>query len=155
LAVELLGDRWSLVILRDVIFGGRRSYGSLFSESDEGISSNILVSRLKFLEANELLIRISDPNHSQKSIYSLTEKSITLIPALIHIGAWGRRWLETTPKYAVRMEMLERGGPELWARLMDELRAEHLGRARPDAGPSVVDTLRAAFDATAAAKSEP
>ena len=149
LSVELLGDRWSLVILRDVIFGGRRTYGALLSESDEGISSNLLADRLKKLVDAGMLTRRDDPSHKQRAIYSLTEKSISLVPIFAHLGAWGRRWLPATPQYSIRAQLLEEGGPEMWSRFMDDLRCEHLGALKRREGPTVVQELEAAFDALA------
>ncbi len=146
LSVELLGDRWSLVVLRDVIFGGRRTYGTLLTQSDEGISTNLLADRLKKLVAAGLLTTSDDPAHKQKTVYSLTEKAITLVPVFAQLGAWGRRWLPATPQYAIRAQLLEEGGPELWRRFMDDLRVEHLGRERQRQGPTVAEELQAAFD---------
>ena len=147
LTVELLGDRWSLGVLRDVMFGNRRTYGALLSESDERISSNLLADRLKKLTDAGMLTKADDPSHKQKALYALTEKSISLVPLFVHLGAWGRRWLHSTPQYAVRAQLLEDGGPEMWSRFMDDLRSEHLGIRRTRKGPSVAQELQAAFDA--------
>ena len=147
LTVELLGDRWSLVVLRDVMFGGRRTYGALLSKSDEGISSNLLADRLKKLVAAGMLTKEDDPTHKQKAIYALTEKSISLVPIFAHLGAWGRRWLPATPKYTIRAQLLEEGGPEMWSRFMDDLRGEHLGAPKRRGGPTVAEELQAAFEA--------
>ena len=74
--METLGDRWSLVIIRDIMFGNRRHYRELLSQSEEGIASNILADRLKKLMERGLLTRADDPSHKQKAIYSLTEPAI-------------------------------------------------------------------------------
>ncbi|TQV85644.1 helix-turn-helix transcriptional regulator [Exilibacterium tricleocarpae] len=147
LTVELLGDRWSLVVLRDVMFGNRRTYGALLSGSDEKISSNLLADRLKKLVDAGMLTRHDDPTHKQKAIFSLTEKSIALVPVFVHLGAWGRRWLPSTPQYSIRAQLLEEGGPEMWSRFMDDLRCEHLGTRRKRKGMTVVEELQAAFEA--------
>lgn len=151
LTLELLGDKWSLLILRDMIFGGRRHFRELM-RSQEGISSNILADRLKMLVAQGLLTRRDDPSHKQKAIYSLTEMAIALVPVLAQVGAWGRRWLPATEELSIRAQLLEEGGPELWARFMAELRAEHLGEAgeRTAEQPSVRATLQAAYEAVIA-----
>ena len=149
LTVELLGDRWSLVVLRDIVFGGRRTYGALLSQSEEGISSNLLASRLRRLIDEGLLTRRDDPSHKQKAIYSLTEKSISLVPIFAHLGAWGRRWLASTPQYSIRAQLLEEGGPEMWSRFMDDLRREHLGAGKRRQGQTVAEELQAAFEALA------
>lgn len=145
LALETLGDRWSLIVIRDVMFGDRRHFRVLLNESDEGIASNILADRLKRLVENGLLSKVEDPTHKQKGIYSLTEKAIQLVPLLAHMGAWGRRHLPVTRELSVRAQLLEEGGPQLWADFMDELRTLHLG-APPKPGPSVFSRLRDAFE---------
>jgi DNA-binding HxlR family transcriptional regulator len=68
LTVEMLGDRWSLIVIRDVMFGNRRHYRDLLTHSEEGIASNILADRLKRLVAAGLLSRRDDPSHKQKAI---------------------------------------------------------------------------------------
>ena len=145
LTLETLGDRWSLIVIRDVMFGNRRHFRVLLHESEEGIASNILADRLKRLVAAGLLTKADDPSHKQKAIYSLTEKAIQLVPLLAHMGAWGRRHMPVTRQLSVRAELLERGGPRLWEELMDELRALHLGARRKPGGKSVMDTLQQAF----------
>ena len=147
LTVELLGDRWSLVVLRDIMFGNRRTYGALLSESDEGISSNLLADRLKKLADAGMLTKADDPSHKQKALYSLTEKSISLVPLFVHLGAWGRRWLPSASQYSIRAQLLEEGGPEMWSRFMDDLRGEHLGARKRRRGPTVAEELQEAFDA--------
>lgn len=144
LAIEVLGDRWSLVIIRDMMFGNRRHFRVLLRESMEGIASNILADRLKRLEAAGLVSRADDPSHKQKTLYSLTEKAIQLVPLLVAMGAWGRAHLPATPELVIRNQLLEEGGPAMWEQFMDELRATHLG-AVPRSGPSVAKRLEAAY----------
>jgi DNA-binding HxlR family transcriptional regulator len=145
LTLEMLGDRWSLIVIRDVMFGNRRHFRELLTRSEEGIASNILADRLKRLVDGGLLSRSDDPTHRQKAVYSLTEPAIELVPLLAQMGAWGRRHTPVTRELSVRAELLENGGPKLWAAFMDELRTIHLG-ARPK-GPSVLATLQKAFEA--------
>ncbi|MEV0086837.1 helix-turn-helix domain-containing protein [Saccharopolyspora sp. NPDC050642] len=147
LAVEVLGDKWSLVVIRDMMFGNRRHFRELLNNSEEGIASNILASRLQRLVENGLVSKVADPSHKQKVIYSLTETAIQLVPVMAHLGAWGRRHLPVTRELAIRAELLERGGPELWDEFMDELREQHLGIPRPAGTESVFARLRAAYEA--------
>lgn len=147
LSMEVLGDRWTLVILRDMMFGNRRSFRDLLTRSEEGIASNILASRLKKLLAEGLVTRSSDPAHKQKVVYSLTEKAIALVPVLVHLGAWGRRYLPTTPDLAIRARVLEEGGPALWDAFMDELRYQHLGAPYTPPAEGVFDRLQRAYEA--------
>ncbi|HYD68184.1 helix-turn-helix domain-containing protein [Azospirillum sp.] len=145
LTLEVLGDRWSLIVIRDVMFGNRRHYRELLNRSEERIASNILADRLKRLVAAGLLARRDDPSHQQKAIYSLTEPAIQLVPLLAHMGAWGRRHTPVTPELAIRAQLLEEGGPPLWEAFMAELRTIHLGA--PMRGPSILADLQAAFEA--------
>jgi len=149
LTLETLGDRWSLIVIRDVMFGNRRHFRVLMNESEEGIASNILADRLKRLVEAGLLTRADDPGHKQKGVYSLTEKAIQLVPLLVQMGAWGRRHLPVTRELSVRQELLEQGGPQLWDDFMDELRTLHLG-ALPSGRPSALARLRAAYEAAVA-----
>ena len=144
LTLETLGDRWSLIVIRDMMFGNRRHFRVLLNESEEGIASNILSDRLKRLLAAGLISKKDDPSHRQKAIYSLTEKAIQLVPLFAQMGAWGRRHLPVTHELAVRAQLLEEGGPALWEDYMAELRSVHLGAPSP-AGPSVGERLAAAY----------
>lgn len=146
LSLEVIGDRWSLLVIRDIVFGRRRHYRELLTGSEEGIASNILSDRLRRLVDAGLLTRAPDPSHRQKRLYSLTEPGIQLVPVLAQLGAWGRRHLAVSPELSIRAQVLEEGGPALWEELMDELREIHLGIARPGGTPSVLDRLQAAYE---------
>lgn len=152
LSLEVFGDKWSLLILRDIIFGGKRHFRELL-RSEEGIATNILSDRLKTLVGLGMLTKADDPTHKQKAIYSLTEPAIELVPIMAHLGAWGRKWLPVTEDLSIRAELLEEGGSPMWAQFMDELRAEHLGASPAGKGewkPSVREHLRAAYEAVVA-----
>jgi DNA-binding HxlR family transcriptional regulator len=155
LSLEVFGDKWSLLILRDMIFGGRRHFRELLTNSEEGIASNILANRLKRLVEEGMLTKRADPTHKQKAIYSLTEASIELVPVMAALGSWGRRWLPVSDELSIRAQVLEEGGPVLWDRFMAELRAEHLGRsAAPSSdGRTVRQHLQEAFLAVVARNS--
>jgi DNA-binding HxlR family transcriptional regulator len=150
-AVEVLGDRWSLIVLRDVMFGDRRHFPRLLTESEEGIASNILAGRLRSLVEAGLLTR-DEAKRGQRATYSLTGQR----------SNWCRSWPArglgpAAPPHHLRMrvraEVLEAGGPQLWADFMDELRERHLCIPRPDIGrPAATGQLNAAH---AAAVTEP
>ena len=150
LTLEMLGDRWSLIVIRDIMFGNRRHFRELLTRSEEKIASNILADRLKRLVENGLLTREDDPSHRQKAIYSLTEPAIELVPLLAQMGAWGRRHTPASEELSIRAQLLEEGGPPLWEDFMAELRSLHLGA--PPAGPSVLGRLQAAYQAVVARK---
>jgi DNA-binding HxlR family transcriptional regulator len=153
LSLEIFGDRWTLLVLRDVIFGGARHFRELLA-GPERISSNILADRLAVLVEHGLLTRADDPSHKQKVTYSLTERAIELVPVLVQLSAWGVRHLPVAQEYSARAEVLVDGGAPLWETFMDELRENHLGpgtRLRPaPTGPTVASRMEAAY-ATATA----
>lgn len=153
LATEALGDRWSMVLLRDIMFGDRRTYRDLLTNSLEGIATNILGNRLKSLVAQGFLTAGHDPAHKQRTVYSLTEKAIALLPAMVALGAWGRQFLPVSPELAIRNQILEKGGRELQEAFMDELRERHLGHPRRRAGIPVSIQLQVAFEDLIAAQS--
>lgn len=145
LTLEMLGDRWSLIVIRDIMFGNRRYYRDLLNRSEEGIASNILADRLKKLLDAGLLSASADPAHKQKTIYSLTEPAIQLVPLLVQMGAWGRRFTPATPELSIRAQLLENGGPKMWDAFMAELRSLHLGHKKPRR--SVIRELTDAYEA--------
>src|SRR3954465_11496552 len=97
LSLEIFGDAWTLLVLRDIMFAGKRHFRELM-QSDERISSNILADRLSRLVEHGLLPKSDDPTHKQKAIYSLTEKAITLLPIIVQVGAWGSRFVPDAKK---------------------------------------------------------
>ena len=152
LSLEVFGDKWSLLIIRDMIFGGKRHFRELL-RSQEGISSNILADRLKMLVEQGMLTKRDDPTHKQKAIYSLTEMTIALVPIMAQLGAWGRRYLPVSEELSIRAELMENGGTALWDRFMDELRHDHLGMPL-DGPPRVRATLQAAYEEVVARKAQ-
>jgi DNA-binding HxlR family transcriptional regulator len=146
LSLEVLGDSWSLLIIRDLMFGNARHFRELL-RSEEGISSNILADRLKKLVSQGLITSTDDPTHKQKTLYSLTEMGIALVPVIAQLGIWGRTFLPSTDELSIRVEVLAEGGPTLWAEFMAELRQIHLAadRLAPPSAP-VHDRLQAAYD---------
>lgn len=126
--VEMFGDKWSLVVLRDIIFSDRRTFRALHRESDEGIASNILSSRLKALVDAGLLTKSPVPGHRQKIDYRLTEAAIQLVPVIALLGGWGARWLKgVSPDVAQDSLAFAAGGPDAWTPFMAKLRRSHLG----------------------------
>ena len=125
LSLEVFGDRWTLLIVRDLMFGGKRHFRELL-RSEEGISSNILADRLAMLLEQGIVTRAGDLSHKQKAVYSLTEKGIALLPILAQIGIWGRRYGPVTEESAATAAWLEQGGPALWEEVAADLRRTHL-----------------------------
>ena len=96
--VELFGDRWSLLIIRDIVFAGKKTYGA-FLQSEEGIATNVLASRLAFLEAQGILSKAPSLEDGRKDVYTLTEKGLDLIPIVLGIVVWSA---QHDPKSYVR-----------------------------------------------------
>ncbi|QSB03336.1 helix-turn-helix transcriptional regulator [Methylomonas sp. EFPC1] len=86
-ALEVFGDRWTLIVLRDLMLSGKRHYRELMT-SKEGIATNILASRLKKMEADGLVIRKHKPEDKRQVFYELTEKALDLVPVLLEISRW-------------------------------------------------------------------
>jgi DNA-binding HxlR family transcriptional regulator len=90
-AVELFGDRWSFLILRDLAFKGKRYYVE-FLNAGEGIATNILADKLATMEKEGVVIKEVDPAHGSKFIYRLSRKGIDLVPLLIEFIIWSAKY---------------------------------------------------------------
>src|ERR1700755_1985498 len=88
--LEIFGDKWSLLIIRDIVFVGKKTYGE-FLKSEEGIATNVLASRLAFLEAQGILSRTPSPDDGRRDFYTLTEKGLDLIPVVLNIVLWSAK----------------------------------------------------------------
>jgi DNA-binding HxlR family transcriptional regulator len=153
LTLEVVGDRWSLLVIRDMMFGNRRHFRELLTKSEEGISSNILADRLKTLLDRGIITRGDDPSHKQKGIYSLSEQGIELLPVLAQMSGWGFKYLAVSEELGIRAKLLSEGGPKMWAEFMDELREIHLGvKRRKKAERSVGARLQSAYEKVMAKK---
>lgn len=100
-SVEILGDRWSLLIIRDMMLRGSRTYKE-FLESYEGIATNILADRLRKLEAHGIITAERDPSDGRKLIYLLTAKGIGLAPVLTEMVLWAAAHEDTGNQALVR-----------------------------------------------------
>lgn len=88
--IEIFGDKWTLLIIRDLVFFNKRYYNE-FLGSAEGIATNLLADRLAMLEKEKIIKKEKDSLHKQRFIYSLTEKGIDLVPILLSIGLWSEK----------------------------------------------------------------
>lgn len=100
-ALEIFGDKWSLLIVRDIVFAGKKTYGE-FLKSEEGFATNILAARLAYLEEQGILAKTPDPADGRKDFYSLTDKGLDLIPVLLRIVLWSAK--HDPSSYACRRE---------------------------------------------------
>ena len=129
LALEVFGDKWSLVIIRDIMFDGKRHFRELL-QSEEKIASNILTDRLAMLEQEGIISKATDPEHKLKYIYSLTVKGIDLLPIMVEIGAWSLKHTPVDFKKFKHAQTLARGGKDLQKEVKKDLVKKHLKKLR-------------------------
>lgn len=94
-ALDIFGDRWSLVIIRDILIKGFSSYSELLG-SDEKIATNILANRLKDLEETGIISKDSDPNNKRYFVYTMTSMGIELAPILVEMMRWSGKYDNNT-----------------------------------------------------------
>jgi DNA-binding HxlR family transcriptional regulator len=94
-ALDIFGDRWSLLIIRDIMFVGKKTYGE-FLTSEEKIATNILADRLAMLECAGIIKCKRDKEKKSRYLYSLTEKGIDLLPAILEIVKWSAAYDKNT-----------------------------------------------------------
>jgi DNA-binding HxlR family transcriptional regulator len=104
IALEVLGDSWSLLIVRDLMFKERKTYKD-FLEAEEGIASNILAERLKRMESFGVIAKHADPGDARRHVYLLTKRGIDLAPLLVETVLWSARHFKTGAPTAVVEQM--------------------------------------------------
>jgi DNA-binding HxlR family transcriptional regulator len=90
-SLDIFGDKWSLLIIRDLMDAKECTYGD-FLKSPEGIATNILASRLQNLEENKLIEKLEHPDSKAKVLYKLTRKGVDLVPVMVEIGLWAEKY---------------------------------------------------------------
>lgn len=95
--LDIWGDKWSLLIVRDLMYNKQCTYGD-FLKSEEKIATNILASRLKTLEENNIIAKLKHPESKAKVLYRLTEKGIDLLPVLMEISLWSDSYFKIPKK---------------------------------------------------------
>lgn len=90
-SLDILGDKWSLLIIRDLMFYKKSTYGD-FLKSAEGIATNILASRLQNLEENNIIEKLAHPESKAKVLYKLTQKGIDLLPVIVEVHLWAEKY---------------------------------------------------------------
>ena len=116
-ALDIFGDKWSLIILRDMLFKGKRHYGE-FLTSTEKISTNILANRLEKLESEGLIDKTQDSENLSRFVYSLTDKGKDLLPLLLEMVKWSVKY---DPQPGIPDNIIT-GAP---ARLLERLQDNH------------------------------
>lgn len=118
--LETFGDKWTLLVIRDLMFHGKRYYGD-FLASDEGISTNILADRLQRLERDGVVEKEIDPDNRSRSIYRLTQKGKDLLPVMLEITAWSGKYDAKTNAPAPLLEALKKNRRPLIAKILSDL----------------------------------
>jgi DNA-binding HxlR family transcriptional regulator len=118
IALELFGDPWSLLIVRDLMFKGLRTFKE-FQAAGEGVATNILSDRLARLEEAGILSQTRDPSDARRVLYGLTRKGADLAPILVELVLWSARYEKTEAPPKIVHEMRTRR-PQVIARLQRE-----------------------------------
>ena len=106
-SLDIWGDKWSLLIVRDLMFSKQCTYGD-FLKSDEKIATNILASRLQMLEENDVITKQEHPESKAKVLYKLTQKGIDLLPLMIEINLWADKYFTLPPERRVLLEEIKK-----------------------------------------------
>ncbi len=125
MALDTVGDKWSLLILRDLMFTDKRSYGELQS-SDEKIATNILASRLVTLEENNIIYKQPDATDSRRYLYYLTEKGIDLLPVVIELMHWMSKYNPAASACTASATAYKKDRVLLYKEMTKQLRKSHL-----------------------------
>lgn len=124
MALDAVGDKWSLLILRDLMFTNKRSYGEL-QASEERIATNILAARLVSLEANGLIRKETDQSDSRRHLYFLTEKGIHLLPAVVELMQWMSKFNPQASACTANSTAYQKDRVGLYNELIKELEKAH------------------------------
>lgn len=110
-ALDTFGDRWTLLIIRDMVLRGAKTYGE-FIEAGEGIATNVLADRLRRLEAEGIIRKSRDPENRRKFNYAPTKKGLGLIPVMIEMILWSAKYDPNTaaPKKVLKKIRSDREG---------------------------------------------
>ncbi len=119
-ALDTLGDRWSLLVIRDLMLRGNETYGE-FLESGEGIATNVLADRLKGLEAAGIIAKSPDPENRRRNIYKLTEKGLDLAPMMMEVIRWAGKYDNSPGARKETLTRIEEDSDEFLASLRARL----------------------------------
>lgn len=119
-SLEVWGDKWSLLIVRDLMFAKQCTYGD-FLKSDEKIATNILASRLQTLEEHGIIIKLEHPDSKAKTLYRLTTKGIDLLPLLVEINLWAEKYYGIPPEKEALLKELKKDKHQFIKTMMEDL----------------------------------
>ncbi|MFM6934201.1 MAG: winged helix-turn-helix transcriptional regulator [Flavobacteriales bacterium] len=119
-SLDIFGDKWTLLIIRDLMFFGKTTFGE-FLKSAEGISTNILATRLQRLEESQLLLRAEHPESKAKVLYKLTQKAVDLLPMIVEMHLWAEKHLTVTSETKALIQEVKKDKQGFIAKIMTEL----------------------------------
>ncbi|QEH40923.1 helix-turn-helix domain-containing protein [Chitinophaga sp. XS-30] len=123
-SLDIFGDKWSLLIVRDLMLYKTRTYGD-FTKSTEKIATNILANRLQILEENGIIVKLPYPDNKVKGLYKLSSKGVDLIPALIEIALWGGKYLSNSDECSPFLKEVKKNKTKFLKNIMAKLPADH------------------------------
>jgi DNA-binding HxlR family transcriptional regulator len=121
-SLDIFGDRWSLLIVRDLMLHKTRTYGD-FAKAEEKIATNILANRLQVLEDNGIIIKLPFPDNKVKVLYQLSQKGVDLIPAMIEIALWGGKYVSNTAESSPFLKEVKKNKTKFLKNIMEKLTA--------------------------------
>lgn len=104
ISLEIFGDRWTLLVIRDLLFKDRHEFGD-FLKAEEGVATNVLADRLRRLEEHGIVEKAPHPVDARKAYYSLTEKGFDLAPVLMEIIVWAAKYQKTAAPQSIVARM--------------------------------------------------
>jgi DNA-binding HxlR family transcriptional regulator len=120
-ALDIFGDKWSLLIIRDMMFKGKHTYGD-FLDGGENIATNILADRLAVLEGGGIISKHTHPDSKAKVLYKLTPKGIELLPVLIEIIIWSSQYHDVHPDAVAFAKQIKKDKPGVIKQLYGQLK---------------------------------
>ena len=126
MAAEVLSDQWSVIIIRDIAFFDRRTFGSILNHNNEKIARPTLANRLRRLSDIGVLIAGGDSRHSQRKIYSFTERGLSLLPILVEMAHWTMSQPDKRNQNVDFLSKLSNGPSQPMNTFLEKLRKRHL-----------------------------
>ncbi len=118
--LDIWGDKWSMLIIRDLMFSKQCTYGD-FIKSDEKIATNILASRLQMLEEEGIIIKSEHPDSKAKVLYKLSQKGIDIFPIMVEINLWADKYLQLSDERKLIIEEIKKNKNAFVKKVMEEM----------------------------------
>ncbi|MBK8699301.1 MAG: helix-turn-helix transcriptional regulator [Saprospiraceae bacterium] len=122
-SLDVFGDKWSLLIIRDLMFGNKCTYND-FLKSEEGIATNILATRLRGLEENGLIEKSAHPDSKAKILYRLTQKGMDLLPIIMEVYIWADKYMTIPADIKATIKEAKKDKDKFVKQLTKELKAK-------------------------------